>query len=649
MAGIFGVCRFDAAPIDRALVARMSETLAHDGRDGEGLDVSGSAALGCRILRTPSEPALRAQPVRRTSGIRVVFDGRLDNRDELIAALRDRYYDVSAAAPDAELAAASYERAGAEFARDLLGDFAVAVVDPVERRVVLARDAMGIRPLYYRRTDTSLFFGSAVRTLLVDTGFRAHPNRQLLAELMLRRTHRRQVDGSTLFAGVSQVLPAHVAIFTAAGTQLERYWDFDLRREEPAHTFEAYAETFRDLFQRAVKRRVRGAHPVAISVSGGLDSSSIFCAADKIADVPLVGLTYTPSDGGASDESAFVAELERACGRTIECVDAPMEGVLFRSDEMVRAVEAPMLSAQWSRGDRLMTAAAAAGARTLLTGHWGDQVLFDQAYLVDLLRDGAWGTVHAHLGEYPRWFPDARGHEFRVQLGADMLEHALPGLVRKTVRAAKHVVNRPEPWDEWFCESFAREARPDVFAYTAGATARARSLYREVRSQYHQITLEWNAKVAAHYGVEAAFPFLDRDLVEFLMGVPGIVLARGGVPKALLRESLRGTVPDAILRRVSKADFTEDVNRSMSQDLAALADLLTSQALVVQLGYVDADKLKRGLAGAPSALAQSSTSVVSWRIKAVAALELWLRHFIGHPETGREDMTWRKIGLVSAP
>jgi asparagine synthase (glutamine-hydrolysing) len=291
----------------------------------------------------------------------------------------------------------------------------------------------------------------------------------------------------------------------------------------------------------------------------------------------------------------------------------------------------------------------ASGAKTLLTGHSADQLLFDQAYLVDLLRAGHWGTIRTHLNEYLRWFPDARGNEFRTQFVSDVLEHALPPWARGSVRAVKRLWNHPAPWDDWYCESFRREARPDVFPHDEGATALASALYREVRSQYHHLGREWNAKVAAHYGVDAAFPFLDRDLVDFLIGAPANVLVRGGVPKVLLRESLRGTVPETILRRRTQGDFTEAVNRSTRQDFAAVEKMLGRDSLVIQLGYVNADKLLRGLAAARAALERSTTSVVSWRITAVAALEIWLRQFIVRPEINREESTWRKTSLVSTP
>ena len=646
MAGIFGVCHFDDRPVDRESIARMSAAAAHRERDGEAMVVEGSMAIGCRMLHESSVSAVRLQPVKCSSGSRLVFDGRLDNRSELIAALRDRC-DVTAATSDARLAAASYENTGAEFGRYLLGDFAAAVFDARERRVVLATDGMGIRPLYYRRTATTVTFGSVIKSLLADTDYHVHPNDQLLAELALRRTHRRIADGSTLFAGVSQVPPGHVVIVTAGDTQLHRYWDFDCRRHSDGVSFDDCVDGFRYHFERAVARRLRTTHPVAVAVSGGLDSSAIFCTAASFPEAALVGLTYTTRDGSEADESSYVAMVESACGRPIHHVDTPHEGLLFQSSQVVRCVEMPMLDAQWFRGHRLMNAVTKAGARNLLTGHWGDQLLFDQAYLVDLLRKGAWRTIVRHLREYLRWFPDARGDEFRTQFASDLLDYALPRWVRPAVRAVKRGWNPPELWDDWYSDSFRREARPDEFPHVEGAPALAAALYREVRSQYHHLCLEWNAKVGALYGVEPAFPFLDRDLVEFLMGVPGTVLVRNGVPKALLREALGGVVPDAILRRRAKADFTAGVNRATKQDLAAVMQMLGPDALVVQQGYVDRARLKKGLEAADRALSHSATNAVSRRVTGVAALEIWLRQFMVHAKAS-EETEWQKSSLTTA-
>jgi asparagine synthase (glutamine-hydrolysing) len=527
--------------------------------------------------------------------------------------------------------------AGSEFARHLLGDFALAVFDPRLPRLMLARDAMGLRPLYFRQETAFVMFASEIKALVTDD-FQIRPNDHLLAELLLRQTHRRRSDGSTLFQNIHQIPPGHVGVFTPFRSELQRYWDFNLSASVRASSFDECAEEFHRLFQRAVRRRLRSTRPVAIAVSGGLDSSAIFCTAcGTPSPAEVVGLTYSARDGGASDETAFVSILQTACGRSIEHVDTPFDGLLFRSPEMVRTTEAPMLDGQWYRGERLLEAVKSHESRTLISGHWGDQLLFEQAYLVDLFRRGAWRVTRRHLDEYLAWFPDAAGDEFSTRFRADLVEYAMPHWVRRALRSARRHWNNVQPWDAWYRDSFRAEARPDTFTYPAsavGASAHARALYREVRSQYHDFCLEWNNKAGASHGVEPAFPFLDRDLVEFVISLPGDVLVRDGVPKSLLRHSLAGVVPAQILQRRTKADFTLDVNRSAREHFSAIADLLAPGALVVELGYVDADKLRRGLTAARTAIEQPQSSVASWRVSAVAAFELWLRQFVEPTRTG---------------
>ena len=655
MAGIFGVFRLDEGPVDRVLVARMSRALAHRGPDGEGIVFEGTCALGCRMLRATPESIHEIQPVQRSSGTRLVFDGRLDNRDELIEQLH-HHAGVTAATPDAELAAAMYDVAGPEFASRLLGDFSVAVFDRRVRRIVLARDAIGVHPLYYRRTPAVLSFASELKALILDPAEQVQPNHRLLAELLLRRLHRRDHDGSTLVDGICEVPPAHVAVFDSTKSEVRRYWDFDGHRSSAIASFDECVEGFRHHFERAVRRRLRSSRPVAIAVSGGADSSSIFSVATRTAGHGPIGLSYSMHDGGPADETRFLADLERACGRPIVSLHPPSSiGLPFRADELIRRVEAPMANPEWLRADHLVTTARESGARTLLSGHWGDQLLFDQAYLIDFLHSGSWLAIASHLREYRRWFPEASGREFTERLGADLLEFDLPRWVRQGVRA--RAWRRPAPWDDWYSPWFQAQAGPDVFsrelrrAFSTGSdvSVLARALYREIRSRYHGLCLEWQDKMASAHGVERAFPFLDRDLVQFVMGVPGKIQARGGVPKALLRAAMKDDVPASILQRRAKGDFTAAVNAACRRESPAIADLLTRDALVVQFGYVEVDKLRRGLACADAELEQARSSVASWQVTAMVALEVWLREFVGNRHSNREDIAWRNISPVTAP
>jgi len=656
MAGIFGVFRFDNGPVDRTLAARMSDALAHRGADSHVVFGS-SSALGSRP-RYASATIDDIEPARRPPGIHVVFDGRLDNRAELVQQLQN-HCESPAAISDAALAAAMYDLKGSTFAKQLEGDFAVAVFDGSARRVVLARDAIGVRPLYYRRTPATLTFASEVKALLVDATIAVRPNDALLAGLMLGQLHRRDHDGSTLFSDIFEVPPAHAAVFDVRTSDVRRYWDFDGRVPQTLRSFDEYVEEFRRLFETAVRRRVRGSEPIAVAVSGGLDSSSVFAVAGRASTAPLMGLSYSTDDGGPADESGYLADLERASGMAIRAVNVrSSEDALFRANELVRRVEAPMANAEWRRADGLVAAAQESGARTLISGHWGDQLLFDQAYLVDMLHAGRWRTLRAHLREYPAWFPEASRGEFAARLAADVLEFDLPRSARNAVRLARRRWQKPAPWDDWYSDRFKAQAAPDVFAEelnSAGAsgaiTVFARAIYREVRSRYHGLCFDWHNKLAAAHGVDRAFPFLDRDLVAFVMKVPGGLLARNGQPKAMLRSAMREILPVSIVARRTKGDFTAAVNAARRRETRAIGELLTKDALVAQLGYVDVDKLARGLDAVTAASEESRSSVASWRVTALVALELWLREFAG-TETGtrtREDRPWHDNSPVIVP
>jgi asparagine synthase (glutamine-hydrolysing) len=140
--------------------------------------------------------------------------------------------------------------------------------------------------------------------------------------------------------------------------------------------------------------------------------------------------------------------------------------------------------------------------------------------------------------------------------------------------------------------------------------------------------MEWNNQMAAMHGLEMAFPFLDRDLIAFLMAIPGDVQHRNGVPKAILREAVQGVVPHAITGRTWKADFTDFVNAGLVSDYPRLEGLFGSNALVAQLGYVDATVLNEELRRLRDRI-PGGTNVLSWHLADLVGLELWLRVFFG--------------------
>ncbi len=638
MSGIVGMWNLNGKPVEREVLARMSGTLAHRGLDGEAMWIEGAVGFACQLFRVTPESEKETQPLVGSSRAVLVFDGRLDNREELLAALKDSH-QVSSSSPDPALVLAAYEAFGDRLPERLVGDFALGLFNPTRQQILLVRDAIGIRPLYYCHTRDTFIFASEIKALLAHPEVSPGPNDDVLAQYLL--SGHKETGGMTFFEGVWSLLPAHTAICSPGRFVTRRYWDFDATTPVRLGSFGEYVDAFRDHFDQAVRRRFRSAHPVAVSLSGGLDSSSIFCLAETMARQnsgcypPILGVSYTSPEGSASDESAFLTDIERQYGVTISRLPVSPGGPLNGSRAAVWHVEAPLLDNLWSTTNAFLSSVHRLGARVVLTGHWADQILFDQAYLIDLFHRLAWSEIAAYLKEFARWFPDADAGYFRHRFFLDLVKYSLPGPLVSLIRSLRLKPDRP-----WCTGALRRRARRHTFTTLPSArafpTAHARSLYEQSRSSHQVMCMEWDNKVAAMHGVEMAFPFLDRDLVSFLMRIPGELQTWQGVPKALLREALRDVLPEAIARRTWKADFTDLANKGMELDYPQLIHALQSDAFAVRLGYLRKDVLRAELDRAKDRLRGSSNEIAR-SLSDLLGLEVWLQMFFGENSNGQRS------------
>jgi asparagine synthase (glutamine-hydrolysing) len=649
MSGILGIWNLDGRPVEEALLARASATLAHRGPDGEGMWIHGPVGLACRLFRVTPEASAETQPLVGSSGAVVVFDGRLDNREELLASLGPSA-GVTPQSPDPDLVLAAYGAFGDRLAERLNGDFALGLFDPNRRHLLLARDAIGVRPLYYCQSGETFLFGSEIKALLAHPHVSTRPNDDVLADFLLDGP--RDTQGMTFFKDVFSLLPAHVAILSRQGLVTRRYWDFDSSGQTRFTSFDEYTAAFRLHFDQAVRRRLRSQHPVAVSVSGGLDSSSIFCLATTLARrnpgrfSSIIGLSYTSADGSPSDEKAFLVEMERRYGVAFERVPVSPMGPMNGSRESVWHVEIPFLDEQWDTTHTFMSAVRRQGARVLLTGHWADQVLFDQAYLVDLFHHLRWREVRAHLQEFGRWLTDTDPAYFRRRFSLDLIKYSLPGTCVAWLRRLRPRRHRP-----WYSEGLRNQVQRRRSGTTAVRrpfpTAHARSLYEQARSGHHVQCMEWDNKVAAMHGLEMAFPFLDRDLLSFLMGIPGEMQTGRGVPKALLRAAMQDVLPDAIARRTWKADFSHLVNEGMERDFPQLVRCLESDGLAVRLGYLDGTVLRDELRRMKDRI-RGPECEISWGLSDLLGLEIWLQIFLGGSTSGAVQVGFPEWSMRAA-
>ena len=640
MSGLVGLWNLDGRPVDPSVLSAMSETLRHRGADGARQVITGSLGLAHQHLWVTPEEVGEAQPLVGRGGVVVAMDGRLDNRDEVLARL-----DAPRTSSDAACILAAYEAQGAEVLERLNGDFALALYDPARASLWLARDAIGLKPLYYHVGAGVVVFGSEIKAVLAHASVHASPDDDGVADyLLLGRRPESPLD-VTCFSRIRALPPAHILRVTPRGAEVpRRYWDFDAAAAVRFGTFGEYAEAFRERLGEAVRRRARSAYPVAVSVSGGLDSSSILCQVEtarrrgRVSCPAVLGFSYIGPEGSASDERAYLDDIERDYEVSIERISAaPLLGVMEGAGLQARHSEAPLLDSLWQVTHAVQQAAAGSGARRFLTGHWGDQMLHGTAYLVDLIRGFAWRTARLHLSAFDDWFLPDEARNLRKEVALGLLRQQVPARLMPLLKWVRRRVSRSDAGRPWLAPAFkARALRGASRPVTIGRHLRGshpRALYLETRMKYSVQCMEWNDKIAALHGLDYAAPFLDRDLIQFLMAVPGHIQAAGGVPRALLREGLAGVLPDAIRGRRWKADYSEPVNQGAARDLASARALFADTPRSVAWGYVDHGRVVAELETLARRL-DGPDCVASWELTDLIGLESWLRVFFneGPPE-----------------
>ena len=372
-----------------------------------GLWSDGSIGLGHRMLWTTPESLHEKQPLLNQSGDLVITaDARIDNREELIAAL-----DLTDRAPysitDSQLILAAYEKWGEICPEKLLGDFAFVIWDGRKQALFCARDHFGVKPFYYYFLSGRFFvFASEIKALLSHPEVPRRLNEVRVGEYLASMFDDKTI---TFYAGILRLPPAHSLTVSRAGTQLQQYWSLDPSRELQLGSDDAYAEAFRELFIEAVRCRLRTAFPVGSMLSGGMDSSSITCVARQLLarDGGRRLLTFSAifDEVTQCDERPFInavlaqnsLEPHYVHGDRLSPL-ADLDHVLWHQDE---AFYAPNLFLTWN----LYGAAKEQGVRILLDGFDGDTtVSHGEGYLDELAYAGQWFTLAAEIRAYARTF-----------------------------------------------------------------------------------------------------------------------------------------------------------------------------------------------------------------------------------------------------
>jgi asparagine synthase (glutamine-hydrolysing) len=549
--------------IDEALLARMGSAIAHRGPDDSGTYVSdcGRVGLSFRRLSIIDLSPAGHQPMADPDGrVWIVFNGEIYNHLALRAELQDLGY-VYRSRSDTETLIYAYLAWGERFVDRLEGMFAIALWDVRAQRLLLYRDRIGVKPLYYAPGGGRLLFGSEIKALLEHPSMTAAVDGEALYHYF---TYIHTPAPWTLFAGVRKLRAGHYLSIDARGdiTDVE-YWD-PLGHREPDFDYRdegAVTARIRDLFAAAVSKRMMSDVPFGVFLSGGIDSSANVAFMAQLMDRPVDTFTVAIKGQEDTNEFAWARRIAKLHGTNhheiliddggfldllptiVHHQDEPLaDPVCFPlyhvsklardngtiviqvgegSDEQfagyasyLRAVRMLQLGRALHRVPAGLTRAAYAGLRPLLAAK---RVDIRQNIIRNVLEKRApfWSNA---IGFY-----DEEKHRM---LSPAMREHARGGSSYQLAAAA-----------------FARAGREP------GATDLDRIIYWELRNRLAELLLMRVDKVTMAVSLEARVPFLDHRLVEFSMNIPAAMKVRGGRPKNILREALRGVLPDEIIDR----------------------------------------------------------------------------------------------------
>jgi asparagine synthase (glutamine-hydrolysing) len=568
MSAICAVYHGDGSPVSSSEVATLLRGMCEYGDEASLWAPESPEApvgLGCIPWRVTPEDAWHHGPVHSADGrIVLVADARIDNRDELASALGIPGGDVSAMC-DAALILAAYVAWGAACPARLLGDFAFAAWDRKRHALFCARDGMGNRVLAYHRSPKGITIATTPHALASLPRIGARLDEQKVADflVLLQEPH------TTFFEGILRLPAGHTLTASDSGVRVERYWSPFPERPITLGSDQEYVDGFLEVFEAAVRSRLRSAAPVGIMASGGLDSSSVaVVAAAQLRDdgktlptfhaAPREGFTGAVHRGWVADESGDVEAIARKHPNIDLRIRRPDgRSPLEDADSSFRMTGAPPRNpgnAPWFYG--IYRAAAEEGIRVMLCGNKGNATISHTG--IQSLRDstvrGQWKRVWHEIHAVAR----ATGEGRRSVIKRTVVEPLTPSVIAAALRRVR--VGKPVPiWESTFSA-----IRPE-FGRAMHVDERARATRRDYLITRRMSDLEFRVLVLTSgidvmdlysgyrpwFGIETRDPTSDRRVIEYCFGIPSSQYLKDGVTRSLIRRAMAGRLPDEVRTRTT--------------------------------------------------------------------------------------------------
>lgn len=590
MSAIAGLLHLEGRPVTPELLDRMVDAAPPRGLDGATCWHSGAAGMIRFANVTTPESVGEQQPFFGTSGAAALFDGRLDNRAELLDLLGPHAVSLRHA-PDGAIALALYERLGREFVRRLVGDYAIAIIESDRRRVALFRSPLGWRPLMWTFDGQTFAFATDARTLVVGLGLERRLNEGALGEYL---SGRFLTETETFWGNIQRVAQGG-AVFLNDGKIEEWPWHGGPFEDWHGRSMQDHVDEFRRLFDQALIAVGRSNGPVTSQLSGGLDSSSIVCRSAELFRAGRmalpVGAITARFPGQPHDETPWSSAVEEHTGITAEVAQSQPFSIEAAHDWAARSYHLPVRPNALDTMAGVIAILQSDGRRVLLTGEGGDDWLSGSlAHWPDMLMRGQLGALLQHGRQH---WPD--GSWLNAALRS--VAHAARPIVIPRYRQAllKPALDWRIPESDWLRPEWRRDIdlvdrwnrpqpRPDLRGFAQ------HSRYTVFSHGARQLNAETTIAYAESHGVEVRHPFHDARIANFSMGAFNNHFRVKSYRKLVLREAMRGTLPEFVRTRTTKAQF---VGHTVDAIDALLADRPPSQMLPVQMGWVDGNRIEQ--------------------------------------------------------
>jgi asparagine synthase (glutamine-hydrolysing) len=580
---MFGRWNFDGKPAAPKYLDAAREILSPYASDGCSSYSSKDVSILYHPFHTTKESHCETQPLVTRSGAVISWDGRLDNREELFAQLKESPQHGCA---DVSIVAIAYDRWGAECFEKLIGDWALSVWNPNERSVTLAKDPIGPRHLYYTLEENQVAWSTILDPLVLLTGKTFTLDEEYIAGWFsfFPATHL------TPYVGIHSVPPSSLVRIQPGRQTTTQFWRFDPAKKTSCRNDADYEEHFRAVFAKSVGRRLRSDTPILAELSGGVDSSAIVCVADQLfarglAEAPeLDTLSYYDDSEPNWDERPYFTLIEEKLKRTGYHIDVGSQNMFqfaFAGDRLATTPGSYVRSI--GVRNQFRDCVNTQGNRVLLSGTGGDEttggVPTPIPELADLMAGAQLETLTHRLKV---WALHKRKPWFHLLFEAarGFFPIALFGLPRQM---------RPAPW---LHPKFVERNRTALVGYPSrfkvfGPPPSFQENLSTLLALQRQLAC---IAVPSNPSYELRYPYLDRDLLEFLYAVPREQLVRPGHRRSLMRRSLTGIVPDQVLNRKRKAFVSRAPIMAISAEWTSLLE--TSQNMVTSsIGIVDAKRL----------------------------------------------------------